>query len=1096
MTEKDTAMMADMEHQIEMLHDDPPSWMGNIVEKVRRALGNPTDTKSKELFGPSAQVVYHNVVAAIQNPQEYTPEVLSLRDALGASVKFLLLDSMVHATTVLNIALKIYPKDARLHKLMTYISLNDRTLNWRSVRLEAALMQLDLLDEPDAEVWALRGDICRELWWLERDRRLVAEQAVQCYMKSFELCKQEDRPQPDSLGYGVARAALLTSELYKVERRVGSPAGAVTQTYKENTSSYLQQLLDALKVWGDKFPRIREGRFFYYNRAFAHFGLGQVREAGEACDMFAKQLDAESAEDELAETVTKRDMRGMVKMIIFSGCTVPIDDKTESWPEQWSILARTFSRGVRGLKVTRDVIASIARGRVGLSLSGGGLRASFLHLGMLARLAECDVLRAVASISCVSGGSLVGAHMYLLVKELIESKPDEEITKQDYINLVYRLIEQFSAGTWEDMYTQTLLNPITNLRVLFGSPTRGQLLSQQLHRCFYSYRNNKRELSRPVRMIDMAVQPRGWKRSKPFEPRIHNWRRSTKVPALYLNCTNLNTGHMWRFCVTYMGERADMSGADFGVDTNAILESIRYDEAVKPEHRLITLSDCVAISSLVPGFFTPWSIKGLYSDWEVQLVDGGVFDNAGLQSLYHARTDYIICNEMGANLEDKRVNETGPISVLSRVLSISLDLTFERVYRELRDKCRQHGVTDVCFVNLKQPDLLPPDERMNYHRFIPALSKIDPERAKRLTLRQRHIKARDSVTKKQARKVLNAVTTPDVINPTVHMGMVLRSQLAHTRSSLDGFTEVERSALMATGYQLATAALTTCESSIGRWEDKGARMSIDLDRVEKLGREVLHLEEEKKNQQSDLNVKQQQLRKSSRVDTDGDGDDSTWAFFDVYAPRRDWQFSPVLTVMEEASHDVLEIDRAKGDHRKHISQVADELDVTKVSKNPAVRDLFEQLTWAKRQFAFQRVFAASKPMFFAFLTLAFAALFFFIMWGVRSFDDFSERDHAGQRSCLCVLQEPLFWTVAVILAVALLVRPGYLTLIVWEAVVLPVYALFSLYVFDIYLYRRGSTDRLMTLHRQYHKKQRKRRKSELAKQKKREAKAAKKKMKQ
>jgi hypothetical protein len=61
-------------------------------------------------------------------------------------------------------------------------------------------------------------------------------------------------------------------------------------------------------------------------------------------------------------------------------------------------------------------------------------------------LAECDILRSVETISCVSGGSIIGAHYYLLMQELLESKRDEEITKQDLIDLVAKLIKQFRQG--------------------------------------------------------------------------------------------------------------------------------------------------------------------------------------------------------------------------------------------------------------------------------------------------------------------------------------------------------------------------------------------------------------------------------------------------------------------------------------------------------------------------------------------------------------------------------------------------------------------------------------------------------------------------
>ena len=49
--------------------------------------------------------------------------------------------------------------------------------------------------------------------------------------------------------------------------------------------------------------------------------------------------------------------------------------------------------------------------RVALCLSGGGFRAAVFHLGALRRLNELGVLDQVDTVSCVSGGSIVGAHL-------------------------------------------------------------------------------------------------------------------------------------------------------------------------------------------------------------------------------------------------------------------------------------------------------------------------------------------------------------------------------------------------------------------------------------------------------------------------------------------------------------------------------------------------------------------------------------------------------------------------------------------------------------------------------------------------------------
>src|SRR5258708_25384558 len=47
--------------------------------------------------------------------------------------------------------------------------------------------------------------------------------------------------------------------------------------------------------------------------------------------------------------------------------------------------------------------------KIGLTLSGGGIRAAVFHLGVLRRLADESLLESVAQLSTVSGGSLVMA---------------------------------------------------------------------------------------------------------------------------------------------------------------------------------------------------------------------------------------------------------------------------------------------------------------------------------------------------------------------------------------------------------------------------------------------------------------------------------------------------------------------------------------------------------------------------------------------------------------------------------------------------------------------------------------------------------------
>jgi predicted acylesterase/phospholipase RssA len=63
-----------------------------------------------------------------------------------------------------------------------------------------------------------------------------------------------------------------------------------------------------------------------------------------------------------------------------------------------------------------------SNGKLGLALSGGVFRSAFFHSGVLARLAELDILRKINVMSATSGGAIIGAYFYVKVKQLLEKK--------------------------------------------------------------------------------------------------------------------------------------------------------------------------------------------------------------------------------------------------------------------------------------------------------------------------------------------------------------------------------------------------------------------------------------------------------------------------------------------------------------------------------------------------------------------------------------------------------------------------------------------------------------------------------------------------
>src|SRR5262245_9976062 len=101
-------------------------------------------------------------------------------------------------------------------------------------------------------------------------------------------------------------------------------------------------------------------------------------------------------------------------------------------------------------------LASDPKAKIGLALAGGGFRAALFHLGVLRRLAELDYLPRISALSCVSGGSLVGAVYCLLLEGLL--KTTSTPTRNDYEALIDRCIEIVSRAAQANLRTRLFLN--------------------------------------------------------------------------------------------------------------------------------------------------------------------------------------------------------------------------------------------------------------------------------------------------------------------------------------------------------------------------------------------------------------------------------------------------------------------------------------------------------------------------------------------------------------------------------------------------------------------------------------------------------------
>lgn len=334
--------------------------------------------------------------------------------------------------------------------------------------------------------------------------------------------------------------------------------------------------------------------------------------------------------------------------------------------------------------IPEEAAHALVAGRLGLALSGGGFRAALFHVGVLARLAELDLLRHVQAISCVSGGSIVGALYYLQLRKELQEREDAEMTRDVYVAVVDGVRERLCRALKEDIRSEALMRT-------FGIG-RTKMVGRLLDEALYSLK-----MPSPLEMSDLKIQPPGF---DAFNPKRHNWRRAAKVPVLILNATVLNTGHNWQFTASWMGEPP--TAIDPGVDATPRLRRLYYKDAHRPELRKIKLRTAVAASAAVPGIFNPVTLDGLYPGWALRLSDGGVHDNQGVFGLLEQDCSLMIVSDGCGQLSADRAAGWWFWPVVSRASDIMMDVIRRSSYRILTGRLRSGRLKRLALIHLKQ----------------------------------------------------------------------------------------------------------------------------------------------------------------------------------------------------------------------------------------------------------------------------------------------------------------------------------------------------------------------------------------------------------
>ncbi|HEX6291488.1 MAG TPA: tetratricopeptide repeat-containing protein [Herpetosiphonaceae bacterium] len=612
----------------------------------------------------------------------------------------------------------------------------------------------DLETTTNQETLGLAGDIYQHKWEADTQRQYL-ERALHYYLRGYAQGPANDQ------GYTGINAAFILDLLAHEEAAGMLQADGIASQAEQRRAEASRIRDDIVRsvaplIEQPEYARMATTWELYSTLAEALFGIGHYDDAvawlerGRAAVPHTPEWQYQATVHQLAT-------------IAILQADPALSDQGFEDSAPWRALKQFLGDDAAAVR-------SAFIGKIGLALSGGGFRASLFHIGTLAKLAELDLLRHVEVLSCVSGGSIIGAHYYLEVRHLLQSKADHEITRQDYIDLVARIERQFVTGVQRNIRMRVGAEFLTNLMMLFrlhySSTQRvGELYEREIFsRVADGEGNQARWLS------NLLIKPVGERDN--FNPKYHNWRRAAKVPILILNATTLNTGHNWQFTASWMGEPPASINSE--IDSNDQLRRMYYWEAPEP-HKSVRLGHAVAASACVPGLFEPLALDKLYPDRVVRLVDGGVCDNQGVTGLLEENCTVVLTSDGSGQMESQNVPSHGLLGVPLRTISILQARVREAEYSDLKARRRSALLRGFMFIHLKEDfDGVPID-------WVDCRDPYD-------------VPTDGRVASQNADQTCYGIARP------------IQQRLAAIRTDLDSFSDVEAYTLMTSAYRMTEYA--------------------------------------------------------------------------------------------------------------------------------------------------------------------------------------------------------------------------------------------------------------------------------------------------
>lgn len=268
--------------------------------------------------------------------------------------------------------------------------------------------------------------------------------------------------------------------------------------------------------------------------------------------------------------------------------------------------------------------------KIGIALSGGGIRATIFHLGVLKWMAENSMLDDIVRISTVSGASICIGLIY-------SHNNYRWPTNKEYISKVLPKIQKI-------ILEKDIQN--ISLRKLIVTPWW---------------------LSKKVNLVAKVLQ-KHWGISG-------NISDLAKKPMWYINCTTFETGKRFRFSQEVMGDYqlGYVEEPKFSI-ADAVASSAGFPIFIGP-YKMRTDRYL-------------W-VKSFYAkkDWAspknkyIHLWDGGVYDNLGLESVYKLDdggslsegVNYLIVSNASGSSGYKKREKGFSKKNLKRLLDIAMD---------------------------------------------------------------------------------------------------------------------------------------------------------------------------------------------------------------------------------------------------------------------------------------------------------------------------------------------------------------------------------------------------------------------------------------